>query len=83
MYRFGNDETLNAVAFVLLLLGCFGFFQGVQQLIYSLNQNMEKREKTKQEKENYKADIIAFATKALGIILLVAQAIKAILDLIK
>ena len=71
----------NSIALIFLLLGAFAFCQGIQQLIYSVALKKSEETKTLQEKQEHRTDVIMFLTKLLGVVLVVVQIIKVILDL--
>lgn len=79
----------NSIAFLLLIVGAYSFFLGLQQIAYSLSLRKKKKSKeldpieSAQKKENQKADTLLFITKLLGVILVLFQIGKAILDITK
>lgn len=82
LFWFVNHWLTNTIAFVLFLIGAFGFFQGVQQVIYSMAiKNKSEHTNTLEDKQEHRMEIIMFLTKLLGIALVVIQIIKAVLDL--
>lgn len=80
LFWFGKHWIFNTIGFFCLIFGAFGFFQGLQQVIYSANK-IPKAKKEEQSKEKTKTDILLFLTKLFGVILVVVQIIKAVMDL--
>lgn len=80
LYWFGRHWFFNTIGFFLLIFGAFGFFQGLQQIIYSISK-IPKEKKEKQPKEKTRTDILLFLTKLFGVILVIVQIIKAVMDL--
>ena len=82
MFWFGKHWFFNTLGFLFLIIGAFQFFQGLQQIIYSASK-IPKSKKEKQTKEKNRADILLFLTKLFGVILVIVQIIKAVIDLSK
>lgn len=82
LFWFGKHWIFNTIGFFCLIFGAFGFFQGLQQVIYSASK-IPKAKKEEQTKEKTKADILLFLTKLFGVVLVVIQVIKAVIDLSK
>lgn len=82
LFWFGKHWVFNIIGFFCLIIGAFGFFQGLQQVIYSASK-IPKAKKEEQTKEKTKADILLFLTKLFGVVLVVIQVIKAVIDLSK
>ncbi len=80
LFWFGKHWLFNTIGFIFLLFGSFGFFQGLQQVIYSASK-IPQTKKEERSKEKTKADILLFLTKLFGLLLVVVQIIKAVMDL--
>lgn len=80
LFWFGKHWILNVIGFFFLFLGAYGFFQGLQQVIYSASK-IQKKINTLQSKEKTRTDILLFLTKIFGVVLVVVQIIKAVIDL--
>ncbi|MBR2953466.1 MAG: hypothetical protein IKC45_03680 [Clostridia bacterium] len=80
LYWFGRHWFFNTIGFFLLIFGAFGFFQGLQQIIYSISK-IPKEKKERQPKEKTRTDILLFLTKLFGVVLVIIQIIKAVIDL--
>lgn len=72
-YKF-DFWVLNIAIFVLLILGAYAFFLGFQQILYS----MIGRKKGDKTKTLSKDDYLEIFTKVLGLLLVLAQIVKAI-----
>ena len=70
-----KDSLWNIAGFLCLVLGLFGVFRGMFQIIYSIRLN--KKIKT-QTKENIVSDVSLFLTKLVSLALVVLQLVKAI-----
>ena len=82
LFWFGKHWIFNTIGFFCLIFGAFGFFQGLQQVIYSISK-ISKAQNEKQAKEKTRADILLFLTKLFGLVLVVTQIVKAVMDLSK
>ena len=80
LFWFGKHWIFNTIGFFCLIFGAFGFFQGLQQVIYSASK-IPKVKKEEPNKEKTRADILLFLTKLFGVVLVVVQIIKAVMDL--
>lgn len=80
LYKGFNRWWINIIAFLPLFFGAYAIFLGVEQIIYSLSHQSKER-KTDERKNEEKADILLFLTKLLGVVLVVIQIIKAVMDL--
>lgn len=80
LFWFGKHWIFNTIGFFCLIFGAFGFFQGLQQVIYSASK-IPKVKKEEQSKEKTRTDILLFLTKLFGVVLVVVQIIKAVMDL--
>lgn len=72
-YKF-DYWLINIAIFVLLILGAYAFFLGFQQILYS----MIGRKKGDKTKTLSKDDYLEIFTKVLGLLLVLAQIVKAI-----
>ena len=82
LYRAFNQWYTNIIAFILLFFGAYGAFLGSLQMVYSLS-HREIKEKTEEAKRQEKGDIILLITKLLGVVLVVMQIIKAVMEISK
>lgn len=80
LFWFGKHWIFNTIGFFCLIFGAFGFFQGLQQVIYSASK-IPKVKKEEPSKEKTRTDILLFLTKLFGVVLVVVQIIKAVMDL--
>ncbi len=80
LFWFGKHWIFNTIGFICLIFGAFGFFQGLQQVIYSASK-IPKANKEENSTSNKRTDILLFLTKLFGVILVVVQIIKAVIDL--
>lgn len=80
LFWFGKHWIFNTIGFLCLIFGAFGFFQGLQQFIYSASK-IPKAKTEAQTKEKTKTDLLLFLTKLFGVVLVVVQIIKAVMDL--
>ena len=82
LYRAFNQWYTNIIAFILLFFGAYAAFLGSLQMVYSLS-HREIKEKTEEAKRQEKGDIILLITKLLGVVLVVMQIIKAVMEISK
>lgn len=75
LFKFTNHWLANTLSFILLVMGLFGFFSGIQEVLYSV---LYRDKANKSDKE--KGDLLLFLTKLLGVILVVIQICKAVMD---
>ena len=75
-YKF-NLWIINIAIFVLLILGAYAFFLGFQQILYSAI----GRKKGDTKKSLSKDDYLEIFTKVLGLLLVLAQILKAIIEM--
>ena len=80
LFWFGKHWIFNTIGFFCLIFGAFGFFQGIQQIIYSASK-IPRAKKGEQSKEKTRTDILLFLTKLFGVVLVIVQIIKAVMDL--
>lgn len=80
LFWFGKLWIFNIIGFLCLIFGAFGFFRGLQQVIYSASK-IPRAKKEEQSKEEKRTDILLFLTKLFGVVLVVVQIIKAVIDL--
>ena len=80
LYKGFDRWWINIVALLPLFFGAYAIFLGVEQIIYSLS-HQTKMPKSDERKNEEKADILLFLTKLLGVVLVVIQIIKAVMDL--
>ena len=80
LFWFGKHWIFNTIGFFCLIFGAFGFFQGLQQIIYSASK-IPRAKKEEQSKEKTRTDILLFLTKLFGVVLVIIQIIKAVMDL--
>lgn len=71
----------NTLSFVFLVFGLYALATGLQQIIYSIILRKKDNTAPKMSKEATKDDVLLFLTKLLGVILVVAQICKAIMDI--
>ena len=75
-YKF-DFLVLNIVIFVLLIIGAYAFFLGLQQIMYS----MIGRKQGDKTKTLSKDECLEIFTKVLGLLLVLAQIVKAIVEM--
>lgn len=80
LFWFGKHWIFNTIGFFCLIFGAFGFFQGLQQVVYSASK-IPKAKTEEKSKEKTRTDILLFLTKLFGVVLVVVQIIKAVMDL--
>ena len=71
-----DNYILNIIIVAILFFGLYGFFLGFQQIVYSFID----REKNSNNRSLSKGDYLEIVTKVLGIILLLAQIIKQLIN---
>ena len=72
LYLFLASWIINTLAFFLLVFGCFGFFKGLFEIIYSIR--LVKL--TKGNKSGALADILMLVTLILGLLLVIVQILQ-------
>lgn len=82
LYKAFNYWLTNIIAFVLLFMGAYGMFLGFQQMIYS-SAHREPKERAAEAKKEEKGDILLLLTKVLGVVLVVMQITKAVMEISK
>ena len=82
LYKAFNRWYTNIIAFCFLFIGSYGAFVGILQMVYSLS-HREIKEETEENKKKEKGDIILLLTKLLGVVLVVMQIIKAVMEISK
>ena len=75
-YKF-DYWILNIATFVLLILGAYAFFLGLQQILYSMIGRKQGDKTRTLSKEEY----LEIFTKVLGLLLVLAQIVKAIVEM--
>lgn len=75
-YKF-DYWMLNIAIFVLLIIGVYAFFLGFQQILYS----MIGRKQGDKTKSLSKDEYLEIFTKVLGLLLVLAQIIKALVEM--
>lgn len=76
LFKFANHWLANTLSFFLLVIGLYSFFSGIQEVLYSV---LYRDNANKKDKE--KGDLLLFLTKLLGVVLVVVQICKAVMDL--
>lgn len=66
---------INVISFFVLILGLYGFYQGLIQIVYSVIQAVNYNKETK---KSLTTDIVLLLTKILGLVLVIIQIIKAV-----
>lgn len=80
-FVFVKHWIANVVSFVLLILGLYSFFMGIQQIFHSISLRSKGKENAGLSKETAKGDILLFLTKLLGVVLVAFQICKAVMDI--
>lgn len=75
-----KNVLINIFTFLFMLLGIYTMTLGIQQLIYSIIWHKKEHSELKFVSKN-KGDIVLFLTKFAGLILVIVQIFKAIIDL--
>lgn len=70
-----NIWWINVISFFIFLIGLFGLYQGLIEIIYSAIQTVRNREETK---KSVTTDIGLLLTKILSLVLVIVQIIKAL-----
>ena len=80
-FVFVKHWIANTLSFVFLILGLYALAMGFQQIVYSIVLCKKDNPAEKVTKETAKGDILLFLTKLLGVILVVVQICKAVMDI--
>lgn len=75
LFTYINIWYVNVISFFILLVGLYGLYLGLIQIIYSAIQTVRNH---KENKESVTTDIGVLLTKILSLILVIVQIIKAL-----
>lgn len=77
VYKIVNNTTGNSIAFLLLILGTFGTFKGIIEVIYSAMQ-LKKEKSNKKVNTEIMKDVMLMLSQIAGICLIAVQILQAL-----
>ena len=80
LFNFFKHWLINTLSFLVLIIGLFGLFMGMQQVAYSIVRYFKQNKEGEKISFN-KDDLLLFLTKLLGVLLVFAQVCKAVLEI--